>query len=363
MQTQHQILISDARDMSVLKDESVDLVVTSPPYPMIGMWDEIFSSQNIKIGAELSNENGLAAFELMHKELDKVWDEVFRLLRPGGIACINIGDATRTLNGEFQLYPNHSRILSHCINIGFSNLPNILWRKQTNAPNKFMGSGMLPPGAYVTLEHEYILILRKGGKRKFETKLDAKNRSESAFFWEERNSWFSDLWDLKGIKQKLNNERTRERSAAYPFELAYRLINMFSVKGDTILDPFVGTGTTSLAALTSGRNSIGIEIDPELKHVILGSFNETCLTEFNNVVRKRILDHLRFVSERTEQKGQDAFKHHNANYDFPVVTKQETDILINYIDSIKREKEVVSATYLTKPVLDVMSKDSLFSTI
>ena len=105
--------------------------------------------------------------------------------------------------------------------MGFTNLPEIIWRKPTNSPNKFMGSGMLPAGAYVTLEHEFILIFRKGGKRIFKSDAEKLKRQQSAFFWEERNVWFSDLWTLTGTNQKLNNKNSRERSAAYPFDLAY----------------------------------------------------------------------------------------------------------------------------------------------
>jgi DNA modification methylase len=90
----------------------------------------------------------------MHKELDKVWKNIAGAVKEGGIVCINIGDAVRSINREFKLYSNHSRIISAFLNLGFNALPDILWRKQTNSPNKFMGSGMLPPGAYVTLEHE-----------------------------------------------------------------------------------------------------------------------------------------------------------------------------------------------------------------
>ena len=106
----------------------------------------------------MDDGDGNSAFELMHRLFHNMWGEVFRVLKYGGIACINIGDATRTIHKHFRLYLNHARILSKCIELGFSNLPNIIWRKQTNAPNKFMGSGMLPPGAYVTLEHEYVLF-------------------------------------------------------------------------------------------------------------------------------------------------------------------------------------------------------------
>ena len=243
MKTSHRILFKNASDLSELADQSIDLMVTSPPYPMIEMWDEIFSLQNSAIKNALEQKDGKTAFELMHQELDKVWSETFRVLKEGGFACINIGDATRKIDSEFELYPSHSRILQNCLKLGFSALPEILWRKQTNAPNKFMGSGMLPAGAYVTLEHEFILILRKGGKREFKTSEEKLKRMQSAFFWEERNLWFSDVWeDLKGAKQNKIHREIRERSGAYPFELPYRIINMFSLRGDTVLDPFLGPG-------------------------------------------------------------------------------------------------------------------------
>ena len=146
IKTRHNIYVNSSQNMGCFEDESIDLVVTSPPYPMIEMWDDIMSLQNPMIGDELT-KNPSAAFEMMHQELDKVWRECYRLLKEGGIMCINIGDATRTINNNFQLYNNHTRIVNACISMGFNNLPNIIWRKQTNAPNKFMGSGMLPCGA------------------------------------------------------------------------------------------------------------------------------------------------------------------------------------------------------------------------
>ena len=126
---------------------------------MIEMWDDMFSQQSTSAKKELNKGDGFAAYESMHKVLDSTWPEAFSVLKPGGFACINIGDATRTINENFALYTNHAIILKFTQELGFSSLPCILWRKQTNASNKFMGSGMLPAGAYVTLEHEYILIL------------------------------------------------------------------------------------------------------------------------------------------------------------------------------------------------------------
>jgi DNA modification methylase len=302
MKTLHRISFENSKDMGRIPSDSIDLVITSPPYPMIEMWDEFFSSQNSEINAALSGKEGFIAFELMHRELDSVWNEVHRILVNGGIACINIGDATRTIDGNFMLYPNHSRILTYLLNIGFAALPAILWRKQTNAPSKFMGSGMLPPGAYVTLEHEYILILRKGQKKSFHTVDEKKRRRESAFFWEERNVWYSDVWtDLKGVSQTLDRGMERLRSAAYPFEIPYRLINMFSVKGDTVVDPFLGTGTTLFAAMAAGRNSFGFELEPEFRKSILARMNT--IVEFSNAqIQSRLKNHTTFVEDRFKRK-------------------------------------------------------------
>jgi DNA modification methylase len=259
--------------------------------------------------------------------MDPIWKEVYRVLKFGGFVCVNIGDATRTINGNFALYPNHMRILKSALELGFSALPCILWRKQTNAPNKFMGSGMLPAGAYVTLEHEYILILRKGPKREFKKEEDKKLRRSSAIFWEERNTWFSDVWfDVKGTPQALNDKDSRLRSAAYPFEVVYRLINMYSAKGDTVLDPFLGTGTTIAAAITSGRNSIGYEIDPSLENVI-DRIKDVIVDSSKQLIRKRLAKHMEFVVDRLKTKG--GFKYDNEHYGFPVITAQEKELIFN----------------------------------
>jgi len=116
MITLHQIYFQDSRHMKALGSESVDLVVTSPPYPMIEMWDALFAGQDAEIDLALKKGDGLSAFEKMHAVLDGVWDEVWRILKKGGIACINVGDAARTVNRRFMLYPNHSRIMSQFLN-------------------------------------------------------------------------------------------------------------------------------------------------------------------------------------------------------------------------------------------------------
>ncbi len=343
MKTVHKILFKNSSDMKDIPDKSVDLMITSPPYPMIEMWDKIFSKQNTVIGEALENKDGITAFELMNKELDKVWKEVYRVLKDGGIACINIGDATRKIGDEFKLYSSHSRILQYCLKLGFSALPEILWRKQTNAPNKFMGSGMLPAGAYVTLEHEFILILRKGNKRKFTTEEEKNRRRESSFFWEERNLWFSDVWEgLKGTRQNNINKNSRDRSGAYPFELAYRLINMFSLRGDTVLDPFLGTGTTTIASISTGRNSIGFEIDSNFKEHIISRLEN--IGDFSNqLLQNRIDNHLKFVQEQTNAKVRLRYK--SSHYGFPVMTSQEKEIVFDKLTRIKTKGNIIEAEY------------------
>ena len=333
MKTNHKLLFQNAQDLKEIASESVDLVVTSPPYPMIGMWDDIFGNQNPEIQKAFACEDGKKAYQLIHEILDAVWNEVYRVLKHGRFACINIGDATRTIKDNFCLYPNHARILQYLLNIGFSVLPDILWRKQANTPNKFMGSGMLPAGAYVTLEHEYILIVRKGSKREFKTAREKENRRESALFWEERNIWYSDVWtDIKGTDQKLSNPMSRSRSAAFPFDLAYRLINMYSVKGDVVLDPFLGTGTTSAAAMTSGRNSIGIEIDKGFQQIFCPIIRD--IVNFSNdYMNDRLRRHLEFVKSRIQSLG--TLKYTNKHYGFPVVTSQEQFILLNSLKKVQ----------------------------
>ncbi|MHA1200549.1 MAG: DNA-methyltransferase [Candidatus Heimdallarchaeaceae archaeon] len=330
--TSHKIHYQNSQDMGSIRDESVDLTVTSSPYPMIQIWDGVFSEMNPEIEKALKEENGNLAFELMHQELDKVWDEVYRVLKTNGIACINIGDATRSIGNDFKLFASHSRIINHCCKIGFQCLPLIIWTKLTNAPNKFMGSGMLPPGGYVTLEHEYILILRKGGKRAFTTDEEKKERLKSSYFWEERNKWFSDIWDLKGVHQALNDNNLRKRSAAYPFELAYRLISMYSLKGDTVLDPFLGTGTTMLAAMSLERNSVNIEIDENFKEMIDQRVSEIKehANEFNS---SRIQDHINFIKDYSEKYEKPPYE--NEIYGFPVKTKQEIVFKLRKLEEVR----------------------------
>ena len=272
LQTKHKIIIGNSQKMPEIPDCSIHLMVTSPPYPMIQMWDNQFSESDPKIATLWKNletnpqqETIAQIYNAMHKNLAEVWKETYRVLIEGGIACINIGDATRTMNSSFRVFPNHARVIEHCECIGFTSLPYILWKKPTTKPmykgkGAFLGSGFLPPNAYVTLDCEYILIFRKGKLRHFPPKDHL--RYDSALTKKQRDEWFSQIWAVTGSRQTA--DALERRTAAYPEEIANRLIKMFSVKGDTVLDPFLGSGTTTKAAIQNCRNSIGYEIDPNL---------------------------------------------------------------------------------------------------
>jgi DNA modification methylase len=333
--------------MDEVEPNTIDLIVTSPPYPMIEMWDSLFSRLNEKIQIALEQGAQYKAFNLMHVELEKVWHEVARTVKPGGIVCINIGDATRNINNNFQLFPNHVRTTTFFQENGFAVLPSILWRKPTNSPNKFLGSGMLPTNAYISLEHEHILIFRKGGeKRKLPPVFE--RRYHSAYFWEERNKWFSDIWlDLKGVTQKLDNQigkkgYVRERSAAFPLALPYRIINMFSIYGDIILDPFWGTGTTTIASMITGRNSVGYELNSDFLTLFRKELSDLKPTT-QLINSNRIRDHIEFI-DIYKKKGKDP-KYNAKNYNFSVITKQEIEFLLYSIKEYRENQNKFTVLY------------------
>ena len=238
------LIHGDARHLTEIDRATIALVVTSPPYPMIPQWDRLFESM------------GARGYSAMHRILRGAWVECARVLVPGGILAVNIGDAVRSLDGNFRLWPNHANVLVDATSVGLRPLPHLLWKKPTNKPNAFLGSGFLPPNAYVTLDCEYILLFRKGNLRSFPRR-DAV-REASRYSRKERDLWFSQVWsDIRGSRQGSGPNRT----AAFPSEIPDRLIRMFSVVGDTVLDPFAGTGTTLWSAIRSGRDAIGVETD------------------------------------------------------------------------------------------------------
>ncbi len=238
------ILEGDARVVDGVARASVQLVVTSPPYPMIPQWDGLFS----QLGAH--------DYGAQHRVLAEVWARCADALVPGGLLAINIGDALRSNAAGFRLFPNHVDTTNACTALGLVPLPYLLWKKPTNRPNAFLGSGFLPPNAYVTLDCEYILLFRKGSLRRLPPHDPA--RLASRFTKAERDRWFSQVWsDIRGVRQGPDGRRT----GAFPAEVPERLIRMFSCVGETVLDPFAGTGTTLWAAHRWGREAIGIEID------------------------------------------------------------------------------------------------------
>jgi len=352
VKTTHTLHVGDARNLKQVRDASVALVVTSPPYPMIAMWDGCFAAMDASITAEAIEQRPWQAFDAMHAQLDTVWRECHRVLLPGGFACINIGDATRsTASGGFALFPNHARIITSMLALGFTSLPDILWRKPSNAPNKFMGSGMLPAGAYVTYEHEYVLVFRKGHKRDFDEAEDKQRRQASAFFWEERNLWFSDLWQsITGIRQSGDFALRRERSAAFPLEIPYRLINMYSVQGDLVLDPFAGTNTTAMAAAACARSSVGFEIEATAADGF-PKMMQASLPELNARNRLRFEQHVQFVAKRKEEGK--LLKHRNEVLDCEVMTSQERQLTIWYLaDCSVRDGQVVARHEPMAPAAD-----------
>jgi len=262
--------------MPEIADGSVHLMVTSPPYPMIQMWDNQFCELNPqikmlwqKLEVDGKEETVTKIYNAIHQDLAKVWTETYRVLIEGGMACINIGDATRSLNGKFRVFANHSRVIENCEQLGFTTLPYILWKKPTTKPTykgkgAFLGSGFLPPNAYVTLDCEFILIFRKGKLRRFPPKDVC--RYESALTKKQRDEWFTQIWQVTGTRQ--TNGELERRTAAFPSEIVTRLIKMFSVKGDTVLDPFLGSGTTTEVAWREARNSIAYETDNDLLPII-----------------------------------------------------------------------------------------------
>ena len=245
--TKHLLRLGNARDLAFIKDESVHLVITSPPY-----W-------NLKRYNEHPEQFGhISDYEDFLTQIEEVWREVYRILTPGGRLVCVVGDVclSRKENGRHVVVPLHADICVQCRKIGFDNLNPIIWHKISNASyevtngSKFLGKPY-EPNAIIKNDIEFILMQRKpGGYRKpTEAMRDASRINKTDF-----SKWFQQFWTLTGAS-------TREHPAPFPLELANRLVRMFSFVGDTVLDPFAGTGTTLVAALKADRNSIGVEID------------------------------------------------------------------------------------------------------
>ncbi|MBI5739786.1 MAG: site-specific DNA-methyltransferase [Nitrospirae bacterium] len=247
--TTHRLIHGDNRSLSFLPDGSVHLVITSPPYWSLKRYNE----HQAQMGHIVDYEKFLA-------ELTKVWKEVYRVLVPGGRLVCVVGDVclSRKEHGRHLVMPLHADIAVICRRLGFDNLNPIIWHKISNAKfeanngTKFLGKPY-EPNAIVKNDIEFILMQRKPGGYRKPTK---EQRKLSMIAKDDFSQWFRQFWTITGAS-------TRNHPAPFPYELAYRLVKMFSFWGDTVLDPFCGTGTTMLAAMKCGRHSIGIEIDEE----------------------------------------------------------------------------------------------------
>lgn len=247
------ILIADSRSMPEVGDETIDLIVTSPPYWHIkdyGVADQIGYGQD------------LHAYLI---DLYRVWCEAHRVLRPGARLCINIGDqfARAVTYGRYRVIPLHAEIIAQCETIGFDFLGSIIWQKRTtmnpSGGANIMGSFPYPPNGIIEIDYEYIHIFRKVGRSK---SVPPEIKERSRLTKTEWKQLFKGHWSFGGAR-KLGHE------AMFPVELPRRLIKMFTFVGDTVLDPFLGSGTTVKAALEIGRNAIGYEINEDFMRVIL----------------------------------------------------------------------------------------------
>lgn len=246
--TTHQLIQGDAREFPYIPDESVHLVVTSPPY-----W-------NLKRYNDSPRQMGhISDYDRFLEELNKVWNEVYRVLVPGGRLVCVVGDvclSRKKNNGRHVVVPLHGDICVACRKIGFDNLNPIIWHKISNASyevsngSKFLGKPY-EPNAIIKNDIEFMLMQRKPGGYRQPTE---EQRRLSKINKTDFNKWFQQFWNMSGAS-------TKPHPAPFPVEVASRLVQMFSFWGDTVLDPFCGSGTTMVAAMKCNRNSIGIEVD------------------------------------------------------------------------------------------------------
>ncbi len=259
-ETSHLIIQGDARKvLSILPENSVHLVLTSPPYWTLKRYEE-----------DPGQLGHIEDYEAFLGELEKVWREVYRVLVPGGRLIVVVGDVAvaRRRFGRHLVFPLHADIQVQCRKIGFDNLNPIIWYKISNANLEVEGRGSFlgkpyEPNAIIKTDIEYILMQRKpGGYRKPTQEQREASRIPKELF----HRWFRQIWD------DIPGASTRHHPAPFPLELAERLVRMFSFVGDTVLDPFVGTGTSLIAAARWGRNSIGIEVAPRYVELAASRF-------------------------------------------------------------------------------------------
>jgi DNA modification methylase len=248
--TRHELILGDARGASALADRSIHLVVTSPPYWTLKRYNE----HPEQLGQ-------VCDYEAFVNALDAVWKNCYQALVPGGRLIINVGDvclSRRQNNGRHTVVPLHATIQERCKALGFDNLGTIIWHKIASAKYEVPGGGGFlgkpyEPNAVIKNDIEFVLMQRKPGGYRSPGR---RERLLSVISEENYQVWFRQIWtDIRGTSNP-------KHPAPYPLEFAERLIRMFSFVGDTVLDPFTGTGTTNLACARWGRNSIGIEVDP-----------------------------------------------------------------------------------------------------
>lgn len=257
MNTHHKIIRGDSRNMIELKDNSIHLIITSPPY-----WQLKDYGTSNQIGFNDS-------YETYINNLNLVWKECYRVLHPGCRLCVNIGDqfARSVYYGRYKVIPIREEIIKFCETIGFDYMGAIIWQKVTTSNTTGggvqMGSYPYPRNGILKLDYEFILIFKKLGESPKPTK---EQKELSKMSPEEWNSYFVGHWNFSGVKQN-------SHIAMFPEELPKRLIKMFSFVNETVLDPFLGSGTTSLAAKSLGRNSVGYEINSQFIPVIKTKLN------------------------------------------------------------------------------------------
>lgn len=248
----HNLYLGDAREMPALRQNSVQLVLTSPPYWTL----KEYNSSLGQLGA-------IEGYKEFLDELDKVWRKCFDALVPGGRLICVVGDVclSRKKNaGRHTVVPLHASIQEHCRTLGYDNLAPIIWHKIANATLEAEGNGSpfmgkpYEPNGVIKNDIEYILMQRKPGGYRTP---DLSTKIMSVIPEGSHREWFQQIW------HGVTGASTRNHPAPYPIELAVRLIRMFSFVGDTVLDPFLGTGTTTVAAASCGRNSMGYEIDSQ----------------------------------------------------------------------------------------------------
>lgn len=270
METHHRVIFGDSRFMASIKDETVQLIATSPPY-----WQLKDYGKEEQIGFHQSYPEYIA-------DLNRVWSECYRVLSPGCRLCVNIGDqfARAVHYGRYKVIPIREEIVRFCESIGFDYMGAIIWQKattmNTSGGGAVMGSFPYPRNGILKIDYEFILLFKKLGKP---PKVTPDQKTQSAMTTAEWNQYFSGHWNFAGEKQGNGH------IAMFPVELPRRLIKMFSFAGETVLDPFAGSGTTLKAARELGRCSVGYEINSEFLPAIkkrLGLETPSLLDE-NNV--------------------------------------------------------------------------------